>query len=227
MIYVNVDTPNLGFPYFNFLGGYQWEKTPCTTRYPTNKTKRYLANGRLVWKFAILSFQDKVTQFVSGPCSSDEKYHLQKTSYHNIVWNLAILTFQGKGDTICLRTLFIRRKPFAANGSFSRFNLFSSDQKFLLNIFLLIVKFMIKIHFLPPSNFCSHFVWTLIGFPWFSEEKPSKLPSCPCRIRSGSSHTIVQTPAFQFSSFGDVSSSYQMFLIISMQVLSMWNIRYF
>ena len=78
MIYVNVDTPNLGFPYFNFLGGYQWEKTPCTTRYPTNKTKRYLANGRLVWKFAILSFQDKVTQFVSGPCSSDEKYHLQK-----------------------------------------------------------------------------------------------------------------------------------------------------
>ena len=29
-IYVNVDTPNLGFPYFNFLGGYQLKKTPCT-----------------------------------------------------------------------------------------------------------------------------------------------------------------------------------------------------
>ena len=29
-IYVNVDSPNLGFPYFNFLGGYQWKKTPCT-----------------------------------------------------------------------------------------------------------------------------------------------------------------------------------------------------
>ena len=28
-IYVNVDSLNLGFPYFNFLGGYQWEKTPC------------------------------------------------------------------------------------------------------------------------------------------------------------------------------------------------------
>ena len=28
-IYVNVDSPNLGFPYFNFLGGYQWrEKHP-------------------------------------------------------------------------------------------------------------------------------------------------------------------------------------------------------
>ena len=27
-IYVNAETPNLGFPYFNFLGGYQW-KTPC------------------------------------------------------------------------------------------------------------------------------------------------------------------------------------------------------
>ena len=26
LIYVNVDSPNLGFPYFNFLGGYQWEK---------------------------------------------------------------------------------------------------------------------------------------------------------------------------------------------------------
>ena len=26
-IYVNVDSPNLGFPYFNFLGGYQWKNT--------------------------------------------------------------------------------------------------------------------------------------------------------------------------------------------------------
>ena len=28
-IYVNVDSPNLGFTYFNFLGGYQFKKTPC------------------------------------------------------------------------------------------------------------------------------------------------------------------------------------------------------
>ena len=27
-IYVNVDSPNLGFPYFNFLGGYQWKNHP-------------------------------------------------------------------------------------------------------------------------------------------------------------------------------------------------------
>ena len=27
-IYVNVDSPKLGFPYFNFLGGYQLKKTP-------------------------------------------------------------------------------------------------------------------------------------------------------------------------------------------------------
>ena len=27
-MYVNVDSPNLGFPYFNFLGGYQWKKHP-------------------------------------------------------------------------------------------------------------------------------------------------------------------------------------------------------
>ena len=27
-IYVAVDSPNLGFPYFNFLGGYQLKKHP-------------------------------------------------------------------------------------------------------------------------------------------------------------------------------------------------------
>ena len=33
-IYANVDSPNLGFPYFNFLGGYQWrKKTPCSYQY--------------------------------------------------------------------------------------------------------------------------------------------------------------------------------------------------
>ena len=30
-IYVNVDTPNLGFTYFNFLGGDQLKKPPCMT----------------------------------------------------------------------------------------------------------------------------------------------------------------------------------------------------
>ena len=29
-IYANVDSPNLGFPYFNFLGGYQLKRTPCS-----------------------------------------------------------------------------------------------------------------------------------------------------------------------------------------------------
>ena len=28
-IYVNVDSPNLGFPYFNFLGEAQCKTTPC------------------------------------------------------------------------------------------------------------------------------------------------------------------------------------------------------
>ena len=28
-IYVNVDSPNQGFPYFNFLGEAQCKKTPC------------------------------------------------------------------------------------------------------------------------------------------------------------------------------------------------------
>ena len=30
-IYVNVDSPNLGFPYFSFLGEAQCKKTPCST----------------------------------------------------------------------------------------------------------------------------------------------------------------------------------------------------
>ena len=30
-IYVNVDSPILGFPYFNFLGGYQLKKHPVDT----------------------------------------------------------------------------------------------------------------------------------------------------------------------------------------------------
>ena len=29
-IYVAVESPNLGFPYFNFLGGCQLKKTPCS-----------------------------------------------------------------------------------------------------------------------------------------------------------------------------------------------------
>ena len=29
-IYVTVDSPNLGFPYFNFLGGYQLKKHPVS-----------------------------------------------------------------------------------------------------------------------------------------------------------------------------------------------------
>ena len=29
MIYVNIDSPNLGFIYLNFLGEAQWKKSPC------------------------------------------------------------------------------------------------------------------------------------------------------------------------------------------------------
>ena len=34
-IYVNVDSLNLGFPYFKFLGGAQCKKTPCKYLYPS------------------------------------------------------------------------------------------------------------------------------------------------------------------------------------------------
>ena len=41
--YVKVDSPNLGFPYFNFLGGYQLKKHPvlCLSKFNlTNNTKQ-------------------------------------------------------------------------------------------------------------------------------------------------------------------------------------------
>ena len=34
-IYVNVDSPNLGFPYFNFLGEAQWEKNTLYNQFDT------------------------------------------------------------------------------------------------------------------------------------------------------------------------------------------------
>ena len=39
MIYINVDSPNLGSPYFNFLGEAQCKKTPCTRLQAPNFTK--------------------------------------------------------------------------------------------------------------------------------------------------------------------------------------------
>ena len=42
-IYVDIDSPNLGFPYFNFLGGYQWEKNTlyiCKEFWRTNLSVR-------------------------------------------------------------------------------------------------------------------------------------------------------------------------------------------
>ena len=43
-IYVNEDSPNLGFPYFNFLGGYQW------------KQDRNLSNDALVWSAVFIDW---------------------------------------------------------------------------------------------------------------------------------------------------------------------------
>ena len=37
-IYVNVDSPNLGFTYFNFSGEAQCKKTPCITNQLTKKS---------------------------------------------------------------------------------------------------------------------------------------------------------------------------------------------
>ena len=44
-IYVNIDTPNLGFPYFNFLGGYQLKKHPALeSRDRTDRGGRWMSD---------------------------------------------------------------------------------------------------------------------------------------------------------------------------------------
>ena len=65
--------------------------SPSTTRYPNN-------------------FKRKVPPKKRKVPPTKEKFHHQKesTTHYNTVRNFAILTFQGKGDTICLRPLFIR-----------------------------------------------------------------------------------------------------------------------
>ena len=55
-IYVNVDSPNLSFPYFNFLGGYQWKKN--TLYVPTP----YIA-AEIVKGFELSALTAKQSQF--------------------------------------------------------------------------------------------------------------------------------------------------------------------
>ena len=46
-IYVAVDSPNLGFPYFNFLGGYQLKKNTLYIHKPKQlwKLSKLITNG--------------------------------------------------------------------------------------------------------------------------------------------------------------------------------------
>ena len=46
MIYVNVESPNLGFPYFNFLGGYQLKKHPISIYPYIGKGEEALKSSR-------------------------------------------------------------------------------------------------------------------------------------------------------------------------------------
>ena len=57
-IYVNVDSPNLGFPYFNFLRGYQRKKHPVLL----------LINGRqcLITRAGHLTFTSAVIAHIFG-----------------------------------------------------------------------------------------------------------------------------------------------------------------
>ena len=68
-IYVNVDTPNLGFPYFNFLGGYQLKKHPVCTRRVNSLGAEYLAGLQtMVVGFKTIRFYN-VHKKISVECS--------------------------------------------------------------------------------------------------------------------------------------------------------------
>ena len=52
-MYVNVDSPNLGFPYFNFLGEAQWEKKHPVVDYWWSKNSIFRARGNIVEPLAV------------------------------------------------------------------------------------------------------------------------------------------------------------------------------
>ena len=70
-IYVNVDSPKLSFPYFNFLGGYQWKKSPCII-------------GLMKWVRALAPFMNLVHNI---PCFLDDCNLLKlKTLSWWLIW---------------------------------------------------------------------------------------------------------------------------------------------
>ena len=75
-IYVNVDSPNLDFPYFNFLGEAQWNKTPCMLMPKVNshaeRRKKsllhYYAKGTFYyWKLIVMSWEMPCAYFTGYP----------------------------------------------------------------------------------------------------------------------------------------------------------------
>ena len=59
LIYVNVDSPNLGFPYFNFLGGYQWKKKHPVNRFEYSFVSKIYIRHTLLSTLVYLSFAER------------------------------------------------------------------------------------------------------------------------------------------------------------------------
>ena len=72
---VNVDTHNLGFPYFNFLGGYQLKKSPCI----------YINISEIAWAYCEIvsaSVNDKCLHlFKMIPQMVDDAHKYQQVKY--------------------------------------------------------------------------------------------------------------------------------------------------
>ena len=59
-IYVAVDSPNLGFPCFNFLGGYQLKKIPCTNNHQGEMIQIKTREGMILIKqWIIILLRDR------------------------------------------------------------------------------------------------------------------------------------------------------------------------
>ena len=91
MIYVNVDSPNLGFPYFNFLGGAQCKKHPVYKRTRSTLHRPSWSNTIGFWcccnntcrnpPSGVFVFDlDKI-------CHHQPQFHKVAAIYHKKVWS--------------------------------------------------------------------------------------------------------------------------------------------
>ena len=127
-IYVAVDSPNLGFPYFNFLGGYQLKKHPVYELFPSCDTTKYLTTSyeasltlppppqgcqQLLWRRRAGSFLWLFSSSSSNSCCS---LHVFKSV--NQIWvkwpSWKCHNSQTPPNITFSMKMYLKKKPFKA-----------------------------------------------------------------------------------------------------------------